>query len=284
MQQVTPSRAGAVSVMAILPSCPRLSLRARRSNLTPEALAGEDCFAALAMTKCNSAMTRRSLLAPTLFTTFGLVLLVGLGTWQVERLHWKEGLIVARAAAMTGSPASLPTTLAAARALDFHRVRAGGRFVPDHTLYLYATNADGAAGYHVLTPFALDGGATVIVDRGFVPTERKNEIRDMAGAQAITGILRLPSDSKPGWFTPANQPERGQWFWVDLPAMAKTMNVTNALAFYVDEDVVSGAAVPVGGQTVIDLPNNHLQYAITWYALAVALVVVYIILIRRRPE
>ncbi len=227
-------------------------------------------------------MSRRSLLAPTLFTAFGLVLLVGLGTWQVERLHWKEGLIAARAAAMTGSPAPLPATLAAARTLDFHRVRAAGRFVPDRTLHLYATDAAGAAGYHVLAPLVLDGGAIVIVDRGFVPAERKTEITDPDGEQAVTGVLRVAPDAKPGWFTPDNQPERGQWFWVDLPAMAKAMKVEGALAFYVDADATPGAGLPVGGQTVIDLPNNHLQYAITWYALAVALIVVYIVLIRRR--
>ncbi len=230
-------------------------------------------------------MRQKSLLAPTLFTLFGMILLLGLGTWQLQRLHWKEGLIAAREAGMVAAPVPLPTTLAAAATLEYRHVRVTGRFRHDRTLYLHAIAADGAPGYHVLTPLVLGDGAVLMVDRGFVPPDRKDPATraaaDASGEATVTGILRLPP--APGWFVPDNRPDRNEWFFIDLPAMAAAAKVGTVLPFYVDADATPNpGGYPVGGQTVIDLPNNHLQYAITWYALAAALVVFYIALVRRR--
>jgi surfeit locus 1 family protein len=232
-------------------------------------------------------MPQKSFLAPTLFTIFGVVLLLGLGTWQVQRLHWKEGLIAERAAAMAAAPVDLPRTLAAAQALAFRPVRATGTFRHARELYLHATAENGAAGYHIVTPLALARGGTVLVDRGFVPEERKSPATRPAGnaegPREVTGIVHLPPDGKSSWFVPDNRPERNEWFWLDLPAMAEAAGVSDALPFLVDADATPNpGGLPRGGQTIIDLPNNHLQYAITWYALAGCLVVVYILLARRR--
>lgn len=229
-------------------------------------------------------MARKSLLAPTLFTLFGMILLLGLGTWQLQRLKWKEGLIAARAAAMTGTPAPLPATLAAARALVYHRVRADGRFLNERELYLHAIAADGAAGYHIVTPLALDGGGGVLVDRGFVPEDMKSPSRRAAanapGERSVTGVLRLPEGR--GWFVPDNDPVRNEWFFIDLPAMAAAAHIGSVLPFYIEADATPNPGFyPIGGQTLIDLPNHHLQYAITWYALAAALVVFYVMIVRR---
>jgi surfeit locus 1 family protein len=229
-------------------------------------------------------MARKSLLAPTLFTIFGLILLLGLGTWQVQRLHWKEGLIAAREAAMTGTPVPLPATLGAARALIYHRVSAQGRFLNARELYLHAIAADGTAGYHIVTPFALADGKIVLVDRGFVPEDFKSPARRAAanttGERTVTGILRLPDGH--GWFVPANEPARNEWFFIDLPAMAAAAKVGAVLPFYIAADATPNpGGYPQGGQTQIDLPNHHLQYAITWYALAATLLVFYVAIVRR---
>ena len=232
-------------------------------------------------------MRRKSFLAPTIFTILGMVLLLGLGTWQIERLHWKEALIAELAAAMAAPPVALPRSLAAAQPLAYSHVYATGIFLHEHELYLYATTESGAAGYHVITPFVLEDGAIVLVDRGFVPAERKDAATRNAGNAAdmreITGILRLPPDGKSSWFVPDNRPDRNEWFYVDLPAMAAAAKLGNALPFYLDADASPNpGGLPIGGQTSINLPNNHLQYAITWYALAGGLLVVYILLARRR--
>lgn len=235
-------------------------------------------------------MARKSLVAPTLFTLFGLALLSGLGTWQVQRLHWKEGLIAQRQATLAAAPVQLPATLAAARALEFHPVRVAGRFRNDRELYLAATNERGDAGFQVLTPLVQADGAAVLVDRGFVPSERKAPASRAAGEPAgevtVTGLLRLPPEGKSSWFVPDNRPDRNEWYWIDLPSMAAAAGIGETLPFLIDADATPNpGGYPQGGQTPIDLPNNHLQYALTWYGLAGTLLVFYILLVlrHRRP-
>jgi surfeit locus 1 family protein len=228
---------------------------------------------------------RRSLLWPTLWSVFGLLLLLGLGTWQVQRLSWKEGLIAQRNAALTAAPVPLPRALDDARALEFHPVRADGEFLNDHELYLNAQSLKGDQGFHIVTPFGLSDGTILMVDRGFVPTDKRapatRDAGEIAGATSVTGLLRLPEP--PGWFTPPNEPDKNSWFSIDLPAMAKAAGVGSALPFYIDAAATPNpGGWPQGGQTITDLPNDHLQYAITWYALAAALVVIYIRFAQRR--
>lgn len=224
-------------------------------------------------------MPRKSLFWPSFWAVFGFLLLIGLGTWQVERLHWKEGLIAQRDAALHAAPVALPKTLAAARALQFHPVRAEGEFLNKDELYLNLESLSGEAGFHIVTPFRLADGAVLLVDRGFVPTDRKSPATraagQIAGPTSVTGLLRL--QEKPGWFTPSNDPAHNSWFYVDIPAMAKAAGVSRVLPFYLAADATPNrGGWPLGGQTITALPNHHLQYAITWYALAVGLVVIYI--------
>src|SRR5580704_4107088 len=115
-------------------------------------------------------MARRRLLPLTLGALAAFAVLIGLGTWQIDRLHWKEALIAARTAAVAAAPADLPRTLEAARPLDFHRVRAAGVLLHDREILVHAIERQrGAAGYLVLTPMRLEEGAVVLVERGWVP-------------------------------------------------------------------------------------------------------------------
>jgi surfeit locus 1 family protein len=231
-------------------------------------------------------VARASLLWPSFWAGLGFVTLLGLGTWQVERLHWKEGLIAERQAALQAAPVALPSSLEAARALQFHPVRAEGEFLNARELSLNAQSLRGDPGFHIVTPFLLADGSVLLVDRGFVPIDRQAPATRQAGEPqgrvTVTGLLRLPPSGK-GWFTPDNEPQRNSWFSIDLPAMAKAAGVTRVLPFYVDADATPNpGGWPQGGQTITALPNNHLQYAITWYALALALAVIYIRFARRR--
>jgi surfeit locus 1 family protein len=230
-------------------------------------------------------VARASLFWPSFWAALGFLLLLGLGTWQVQRLHWKEGLIAERQGALHAAPVPLPPSLQEARKLEFHPVKAEGEFLNQDELHLNAQSLRGEQGFHVITPFRLMDGAILLVDRGFVPTERAapatRHAGELEGRATVTGLLRLP-ESK-GWFTPDNEPQRNSWFWIDLPAMAKAAGLAQVLPFYVDADATPNpGGWPLGGQTMTDLPNNHLQYAITWYALALVLVVVYIRFARRR--
>jgi surfeit locus 1 family protein len=230
---------------------------------------------------------RRRVLTLTVGSLAAFAVLIGLGTWQVERLNWKEGLIAERAAAIAAPPVAVPRSLDAARSLEFHRVRAKGQFLHDREIPVHAIERQrGAAGYLVVTPLRLQDGATVLVARGWVPTEKRDPATraegNPPGAVAVEGLLRLAPAEKPGWFVPANDPARAEWFWIDLPAMAHAAGVTEALPFYLEAGPAPNpGGLPVGGQANTDLPNDHLHYAITWYALAAALAVIYLLLLRR---
>jgi len=232
-------------------------------------------------------MARRSILTLTLGSLAGFAVLIRLGTWQVERLHWKEGLIAERGAAVSAPPIAVPRTLEAARSLEFRRVRAVGQFQYDREIAMHAIERKhGDAGYLVIAPLRLDDGAVVLVERGWVPPEKRDAATrpegNPPGAVAVDGLLRLAPAEKPGWFIPANDPARGEWFWIDLPALARAAGAPAALPFYIEAGPAPNpGGLPVGGQANTDLPNDHLQYAITWYALAAALLVIYVILLRR---
>lgn len=224
----------------------------------------------------------RPRLVPTLFTVPSLVLLVGLGIWQVQRLHWKEGLIAQRDAAVVAAPVAPPRTLAEAKALEFHHIVAEGNFENDKELFLAASSDEGESGYQVVTPFVLTDGRTMFVNRGFIPLALKDRAKRQAGEssgpQRVVGLMRVPSAAKPSFFLPNNRPDLNLWFWVDLPAMAKQDGIADRVPFYVDADKTPNpGGWPKGGVTRLDLPNDHLQYAITWFSLAVALAVIYVL-------
>jgi surfeit locus 1 family protein len=228
----------------------------------------------------------RPRLASTLFTVPALLILLGLGTWQVERLHWKEGLIAQREAMVAAPPIVPPQTLAEAQAAQFRHTAVDGTLLNDKEIFLAATSDAGEPGYQVLTPLTEIGGRVIVVNRGFIPLElkdpKKRSAGELVGPVHIAGLLRVPPVEKPTFFLPDNRPDLNLWFWVDLPAMAKAAGVPDAASFYIDADQTPNpGGWPKGGVTRLELPNNHLQYAITWYALAVALIVIYVLYHRR---
>src|SRR4029077_7133656 len=106
----------------------------------------------------------------------------------------------------------------------------------------------------------------------------KRSAGEPAGIVHIAGLLRVPPEKKPTFFLPDNRPDLNLWFWLDLPAMAKAAGVPDAAPFYIDAaKTANPGGWPKGGVTRLELPNDHLQYAITWYALAVALIVIFVL-------
>jgi surfeit locus 1 family protein len=226
---------------------------------------------------------------PTLFAIPTTLLCLALGAWQIQRLHWKEGLIAERTAAVHAPTIPLPPDNAVPRTLEFRHVSAQGVFLNDKEIFLGATSADGESGYQILTPLREAGGRIVFVNRGFIPSELKDRTKRSAGEPAgqvrIDGLLRLPPEGRPNWFLPDNRPDLNYWFWVDLPAMAAAYKLGRVAPFYIDADATPNpGGWPRGGVTRLDLPNNHLQYAITWFSLAGAMIVIYVLFHRRNPE
>lgn len=228
----------------------------------------------------------RPRLWPTLFSVPVVLLCLGLGFWQVERLFWKRDLIAQRQAAVTAAPVAAPPTSQEARGIEFRHVTDQGVFLHDQEIFLGATSEAGANGYQVLTPLVEPGGRIVFVNRGFIPAELKDPAKRSAGRIAgtvrVQGLLRLPPTGRPNWFLPDNRPDLNYWFWVDLPAMGAADKLDRVAAFYIDADATPNpGGWPKGGVTRLELANDHLQYAITWFSLAVALIVIYFLFHRR---
>src|SRR5215469_8580759 len=227
-------------------------------------------------------MTRfRPLFWPTVFSLPALLICVVLGAWQIERLFWKRDLIAQRQAAVTAAPIAVPKTRAEARGMEFRHVSDEGVFLNDKEIYLGATSEGGGQGYQVLTPLLEPEGRVVFVNRGYIPAELRDPSKRAAGqivgTTRIEGLLRLPPAGKPPRF--------------DLRVLGRPPGVgANGQAqagrpFYIDAGATPNpGGWPKGGVTRLALPNNHLQYAITWFSLAVALIVIYVLYHRRHAE
>jgi surfeit locus 1 family protein len=250
------------------------------------------------MTSALKDMSRARLVWPTVCTLAALAVLIGLGSWQMQRKAWKEGLIDAIARRVTADPVPLDTAArrwTAGEDLEYLRVTARGRYRHDKERLLYAPGREGP-GFHVFTPLDTAAGRTLFVNRGFVPDRLRDPSTRGAGLPAgeveITGLLRRPAEQ--GWFVPANEPVRNLWFWRDLDGMAASAlgrGAGNTLPFFVDEQAPppsSGGSTsapatwPRPGATRLDLPNRHFEYALTWYGLAGALIAVYLAFVRGR--
>jgi surfeit locus 1 family protein len=225
---------------------------------------------------------------PTVFTLPSVLLMLGLGVWQLERLQWKEALIAERTERIAATAIALPGPDADVGDLEYRHLAARGEFLHDKEIFLGARSMNGNTGYHVITPFKLADGRIVLVDRGWIPLDRKTADKRAAGNVSgqvdLDGVLRL--NGRQTWFVPDNRPDLNFFFWVDLPAMAKLAGLPDTETRYFVEagKAANPGGFPIGGQTRINLPNDHLQYAITWFSLAIALSVIYLLYHRQRDK
>ena len=214
---------------------------------------------------------------PTCLSLLMILILLGLGTWQVKRLVWKEQLVATIAERSKAQPQDV-TSIRDMSDVDYRHAEASGVFENDKELYLSSISLNGEGGYHVLTPLDLPNGNTLLVDRGFIPYDKRDPKTrsdgETIGPVTVLGLLRRPIHK---WFEPQNDPSKNNWYGIDIDAMAKQAGLTNVLPFVLEADAKENpGGYPVGGQTHISLPNNHLGYALTWYGLALALFVMYL--------
>lgn len=205
----------------------------------------------------------RRMIAPLLIGVIGTGILVWLGAWQVQRLAWKTDILARIEARLAADPVALPADPDRARDA-YLRVQETGAIGPGELdVYVSAPGGQGA-GYRVIVPFVLADGRRILLDRGFVPVEDKAAARRV-GPIEVRGSLLWPDETDR--FTDAPDRKRNIWFARDVTLMSAALDTLPVmLVTEASDDPAAPRALPV----TIDIPNNHLQYAVTWFGLAIA--------------
>jgi surfeit locus 1 family protein len=208
---------------------------------------------------------------------------LGLGVWQMDRREWKRG-ILDRLTVNQAAPPMTVDELVKGDPLrrEYGRVRVTGTFLHDKEFYLAARSLKDKVGMQVVTPLRLDDGRIVLFDRGWIPQEQKDPPKraqgQVAGRVDLTGIVRRNQERRQ--FAPENVPDKNVWFHVDVPLMRNMAGGKpdpKLDTFFLEADAAPNpGGVPIGGQTRLDIPNDHLQYAITWFLIALAGAGVYL--------
>ncbi len=211
---------------------------------------------------------------------------LSLGSWQVQRLQWKEGLIAEIAAANEAAPlTALPADNAALAPLQFRTVELKGRWVEGTEFHLTPRYYRDQFGYWIIAPFTLTDGRTMLVNRGWVPrTQKLLETRPETGVKGkatLTGLLRVGAERN--YLTPPNQPEKNLWFGRDVVEMAMHAKLTKVIPAMVDvvgtQDIKK---LPVPSDGTIRLRNDHLSYILTWYGIALGILVIFLVYHRKK--
>lgn len=233
----------------------------------------------------------RSLVVLGAFALVGFAVLMSLGFWQVQRLQWKQDLIARVENQMDAEPTPAPgpdawPTLDVTEQ-QYRPVRLTGRFLNDREAHVVFTLTQpngprGGIGYVVMTPLQTDEGWVVYVNRGFVPRDHRDPDSRAEGLieapTAVEGLLRQPHQRV--WVGPADDPDGNEWFSRDPAAFAASVGLSPKMVApyivdaFADPDLPGG--LPQGGETVLKFSNNHLQYAVTWFGLALALVAIFV--------
>lgn len=239
----------------------------------------------------------RGLVLPTLAAVVVFAVLCALGTWQLQRMFWKEALIAQVEAGLAADPVPAPGPSAwpalDMAAAEYQPVELHGTFDHDREIHVVYTlvkpkGPHGGIGYQIVTPFRTDEGWWVYVNRGFVPRERRDAATraegQTPGEVTVVGLMRQPGYRS--WFMPSDDAAANSWFSRDPVLFAEGAGLApETVAPYLvdarfDPDLPGG--LPQGGETIVRFSNNHLQYVVTWYGLAVALAAVYIAFVIRR--
>jgi surfeit locus 1 family protein len=228
----------------------------------------------------------KSHLALRAFLLSAALVFIALGTWQIQRLFWKLDLI-ARVDARVHAEAIAPPAKAEWKSLqpneiEYRHVALRGVFDHSRETLVQAVTERGA-GFWVLTPLTQADGVTVVVNRGFVPPDRRDPQSriegQLEGEVSVSGLLRLNEPG--GAFLRSNDPAKGNWYSRDVVAIAEEKRLSNAAPYFVDADATANpGGLPVGGLTIVQFRNSHLVYAFTWFTLAIMSIVLTIMIPR----
>lgn len=235
-------------------------------------------------------MRLRLYLIPTLICLPVFTFLLSLGNWQMERLTWKKSLIevieARLAAPLQNIPESGEWKNLSSDDYVYQPVFLKGVFDHQAEQFWFVHHEKFGPGYQVITPFVIGGERIVMVNRGYIPASQQAPVTrqdgQISGEVHLEGLMVWPGERN--IFEPPNEPDNNLWFVKDINAMAKNAGYEDnswlIAPFFVDSletpENVYPVQAPIGGQTRVNLPNRHLEYVVTWYGLALALVIVYV--------
>jgi surfeit locus 1 family protein len=213
-----------------------------------------------------SATKRNWPLGPIIVGLGGFCVLVTLGFWQVQRLQWKNAIIAEAEQRLTVAPEALPATLDPGRD-DYKRVTVSGRFDHASENYVLTSMPPNGPGFAIITVFETIEGRRILVDRGFVPQmfrdpSTRTDTRE-DGMIKLEGVLRWPSDKSS--FTPDPNPSIREWYSREVPPLAEAMDTEEVM---IVQGPTDGPGWPRGGAAQVNIRNQHLPYAIQWFAIA----------------
>lgn len=202
----------------------------------------------------------KRMIFPLVVGVVGCAILIALGTWQLRRLEWKQGVLAEIEARIGADPVAMPAEIDPS--MKYLPVWAEG-VIGAEELHVLVSRKQIGAGYLIIVPFEMSDGRRVLLDRGFVRDFDKDTTRPK-GAMRVIGNLHWPDDMNSS--TPAPDLGRNIWFGRDLPAMAAVLNTEPVLIVAREATGAGLTPMPVGAEGI---PNDHLHYAITWFSLAI---------------
>ena len=214
---------------------------------------------------------------PLVSFVIALLILLSLSLWQVKRLVWKTNLIEQRVSNFEGEPKNL-FDIKKPNENEFKKVFIEGQLLNNLEFFMPALSKNGNNGFHIIVPMEVEKKKFILFDTGWVPLAKKEKNKRLNNLikekKIFTAVIRLPG--RKGYFQPDNDNIKNFWFFVEPKLMEETISMKLENRFYLEAVDNGPNGYPLGNQTRIYLRNNHLQYAITWFLIALSLIGVFI--------
>lgn len=216
---------------------------------------------------------------PTVMTVPAILIMLALSIWQLNRYNWKVELLDTIDQQLSAAAVPMPAGDIVAGEWRYRRVTLNGEFQHEQEIHLFSHAKKGRQGFQIITPFVRsDGAGIVLVNRGWVPDTKKDASNrldgQLAGPVTVSGIIKTPWTK--GWsYMPDNNPQTNVWLYGEVDKMSRHLGIETVPVFVeLDKSDVPGGW-PLGGQTRVSVPNNHIEYFFTWFGLALAMMVIY---------
>ncbi len=218
---------------------------------------------------------------PTMMTIPMIAIMLALCIWQLSRYNWKVNMIETINTQLSAPAVELPENDIVPKDWYYKRVSVRGMFDHSNELHLFAHAVKGRKGFQIITPFIRENGkGIVLVNRGWVPEDNKDAATRPQGQ--ISGIMEVRGVVRTAWtkhwsFMPASNATDNVWLYGELAEMAAHLDMEVAPVFVELENMPVPGGLPIGGQTRVSIPNNHIEYFLTWLGLAAAMAAIYIL-------